>query len=67
MLRRCQAALPDMSRSNVSNVTKRFLRIAKTNANAKTNGNWGRDGRCCTQGQEVIKLIAATKEEIKSL
>ena len=57
-MRRCQTALPDMSRSNVSNVTKRFPRIAKTNA------NWGREGRCCTQGQDVIKLIAPTKESI---
>ena len=67
-MRPCQAsALPDMSRSNVSNVTKRFPRIAQTNKNAKTNANWGREGRGCTQGKDVIKLIAATKEEIKSL
>ena len=65
-MRWCQAALPVMSRSNVSNVTKRFPRIAKTNANlainvSTHNANWGQEGWCCTQGQEVIKLIAPTK------
>ena len=45
-----------------------FPRIAKTKTNANLainvsthNANWGQEGWCCTQGQEVIKLIAPTK------